>query len=57
MNKPLLIVKITNESGVIETTVTFESKTFEDANAVIKTLHKALEFLSLCYPVKEEEND
>lgn len=50
MNKPLIIVKISNESGVFETTVTFESKTFEDAAAVIKTLYKALEFMSQCYP-------
>lgn len=45
MNKPLIIAKISNESGVIETTVTFESKTFEDATAVIKTLNTALEFM------------
>lgn len=49
MDKPLMIVKITNESGVIETTITFESKTFEDANAVIKTLNTALGFLNDCY--------
>ena len=49
MDKPLLIVKTTNESGVIETTITFESKTFEDATAVIKTIHKALGFLNQCY--------
>lgn len=49
MDKPLMKVKITNESGVIETTITFESKTFEDANAVIKTLNKALGFLNDCY--------
>ena len=49
MNKPLIIAKISNESGVIETTVTFESKTFEDATAVIKTLNTALEFMHQCY--------
>ena len=49
MKKPLIIAKITNESGVIETTITFESKTFEDATAVIKTLNKALGFLNDCY--------
>ena len=49
MNKPLIIAKITNESGVIETTITFESKTFEDATAVIKTLNTALGFLNDCY--------
>ena len=49
MDKPLFIVKISNESGVIETTVTFESKTVEDATAVIKTIHKALEFMHQCY--------
>ena len=49
MNKPLIKVKTSNESGVFETTITFESKTFEDAAAVIKTLHKALEFLNQCY--------
>ena len=48
MNKPLMIVKTSNESGVFETTITFESKTFEDATAVIKTLHKALEFMCQC---------
>ena len=49
MNKPLIIAKITNESGVIETSITFESKTFEDATAVIKTLNTALGFLNDCY--------
>ena len=49
MNKPLMIVKTSNESGVFETTITFESKTFEDAAAVIKTIHKSLEFLNQCY--------
>lgn len=49
MDKPLFIAKISNESGVIETTITFESKTVEDATAVIKTIHKALEFLNRCY--------
>ena len=49
MNKPLIIAKISNESGVIETTVTFESKTVEDATAVIKTLYKALGFMHQCY--------
>ena len=49
MNKPLIMAKISNESGVIETTITFESKTFEDATAVIKTLNKALGFLNDCY--------
>ena len=49
MNKPLIIAKISNESGAIETTITFESKTFEDATAVVKTIHKALEFLNQCY--------
>ena len=49
MNKPLFIANTSNESGVIETTITFESKTFEDATAVIKTLHKALEFLNQGY--------
>ena len=48
MDKPLFIANISNESGVIETTITFESKTFEDATAVVKTLHKALEFLNQC---------
>lgn len=48
MDKPLIIVKTSNESGVFETTITFESKTFEDAAAVIKTIHKALEFLNQC---------
>lgn len=48
MDKPLFIAKISNESGVIETTITFESKTIEDATAVIKTIHKALEFLNQC---------
>lgn len=43
------IANISNESGVIETTITFESKTIEDATAVIKTIHKALEFLNQCY--------
>ena len=43
------ITKISNESGVIETTITFESKTFEDAAAVIKTIYKALGFLNQCY--------
>ena len=42
------IAKISNESGVIETTITFESKTVEDATAVIKTIHKALEFMHQC---------
>ena len=49
MDKSLFIVKISNESGVIETTVTFESKTVEDATAVIKTLNTALEFMHQCY--------
>lgn len=49
MDKPLFITKISNESGAIETTITFESKTFEDATAVIKTIHKALGFLNQCY--------
>ena len=49
MNKPLFIAKISNESGVIETTVTFESKTIEDATAVIKTLCTALGFMTQCY--------
>ena len=49
MDKPLFIAKISNESGVIETTITFKSKTVEDATAVIKTIHKALEFLNQCY--------
>ena len=49
MDKPLIITKISNESGIIETTITFESKTFEDATAVVKTIHKALEFLNQCY--------
>lgn len=56
MDKSLMIAKTTNKSGVIETTVTFESKTFEDATAVIKTIQKALEFMKQCYSVKEEEN-
>ena len=49
MDKPLFIANISNESGVIETTITFESKTVEDAAAVIKTIHKALEFLNQGY--------
>ena len=49
MDKPLIIAKISNESGVIETTVTFESKTVEDATAVIKTLCTALGFMKQCY--------
>ena len=49
MDKPLFIAKISNESGVIETAITFESKTVEDATAVIKTIHKALGFLNQCY--------
>ena len=49
MDKPLFTAKISNESGVIETTITFESKTVEDATAVIKTIHKSLEFLNQCY--------
>ena len=49
MDKPLFITKISNESGAIETTITFESKTFEDATAVVKTLNKALGFLNDCY--------
>ena len=49
MDKPLFIAKISNESGVIETAITFESKTVEDATAVIKTIHKALEFLNQGY--------
>ena len=49
MDKPLFIANISNESGAIKTTITFESKTFEDATAVIKTIHKALEFLNQCY--------
>ena len=49
MDKPLFIANISNESGAIETTITFESKTFEDATAVVKTIHKALEFLNQCY--------
>lgn len=49
MDKPLFIAKISNESGVIETTITFESKTVEDATAVIKTLNTALGFLNDCY--------
>ena len=42
------IANISNESDVIKTTITFESKTVEDATAVIKTIHKALEFLNQC---------
>ena len=49
MDKPLFIANISNESGAIKTTITFESKTFEDATAVVKTIHKALEFLNQCY--------
>ena len=48
MNKPLIKVKTSNESGVFETTITFESKTFEDAAAVIKTFHTALGFMHQC---------
>lgn len=54
MDKPLIITKISNESGVIETTITFESKTFEDATAVVKTIHKALGFLNQCYSEEVE---
>ena len=43
------IVNISNESDVINNTITFESKTVEDATAVIKTIHKALGFLNDCY--------
>ena len=43
-----MIAQISNESGVIKTTVTFESKTVEDATAVIKTLYTALGFLNQC---------
>ena len=49
MDKPLFIAKISNESGVIETAITFESKTIEDATAAIKTIHKSLDFLNRCY--------